>query len=77
MKLTIRLPDGKTATADGTKWESADPRLAVYCTIATAGEAASYLPHPFLEAAKRLAAELGGELEIIGSVTGGKPGEIN
>jgi hypothetical protein len=77
MKLTITLPDGRTATVDGTKWSSADPRLATYCTIATATEAASYLPHPFLESAKRLAAELGGTLEIEGAASEPKEGEIH
>ena len=75
MKLTIKLPDGRTATIERDKWESADPRLAVYCTISTAGEARSYLPHPFLEAAKRLAAKLGGKLEIEGAIVEEKTGE--
>jgi len=77
MKLKITLPDGRTATAEGTKWASADSRLATYCTIATAEEAASYLPHPFLEASKRLAAKLGGTLEILGAAPSSKPGTIH
>jgi len=69
MKLILKLPDGRTAGIDHTeqKWRSADPRLAVFCTIATAGEAASCLPHPFLEASRSLAARLGAELEIVGA----------
>jgi len=77
MKLTITLPDGRTATVDGTAWQSADPRLATYCTIATATEAASYLPHPFLESAKRLASRLGGTLEIAGAVNEPKAGGLH
>ena len=76
MKLTIKLPDGRTATIERDKWES-DPRLAVYCTVATAGEARPYLPHPYLEAAKGVAAQLGTELEIEGAAPASKPGTIH
>ncbi len=79
MKLILKLPDGTSASIDQAdqKWASADPRLAVFCTICTAGEAASYLPHPFLDAARKLAEKLGAELEIVGAVNGGKPETIH
>lgn len=77
MKLTITLKDGRKAWTERGDWSSTDPGFATYCTIFTSREAASYLPHPFLESAKRLAAELGGTLEIEGAVNSGKPGDIH
>ena len=77
MKLTITLADGRKAWTERGTWSSADPGFATYCTIYTSKEAASYLPHPFLESAKRLAAQLGGTLEIAGAVTEPKPGGIH
>lgn len=76
MTLILRLPDGRTATSENRTWKSTDPRLATYCTVATAGEAANYLPHPFLEAAQRLAVALGAELEIVGKAENSPLGMI-
>jgi sporulation-control protein spo0M len=66
--LTITLPDGSSATIGNAEtWTSQNSILADMLNRRNELEgAADYLPHPFLDVAKRAAEELGGELRVEG-----------
>ncbi len=77
VKLTITLPSGVKAWTERGKWYSTDAGFANYCTVFCTLESASCLPHPHLEAAKKIAGKLGGTLSVDGQPPGDGAGDIH
>jgi hypothetical protein len=76
MTITLTFPDGRKATIGEANWQSDSPELAALLDILTAGDAASYLPHPMLFAAKDAAKLLGATIDFEDDPEADPPGEL-
>jgi hypothetical protein len=76
--LTLKFPDGSTATITGRrKWKSDSAEIAAILNAQnTSRGAASYLPHRYLHVAEWAVAQMGAELKSEGE-DDSKEGEIN
>jgi hypothetical protein len=78
MKLILTFPTGQVATIDeGDTWQCDDKNVERFLNILNEMEGGQgYLPHPYLEVAKMVAARRNAKLEFEGEPAG-EPGAIH